>query len=89
MSPPDSHWAILARTVAASAGADAESSEPFVVGPARPSACSVSGPATPSALRPWAFWKRLIARRVFGPITPSARMPSAFWIGLRRDLLRP
>ena len=40
----------------------------------------MAGPATPSALRPLRFWKRLIARRVFGPITPSALMPSAFWI---------
>ena len=54
----------------------------FLVVPARPSASSVAGPATPSALRPWAFWKRLSARRVFGPITPSALMPSAFWICL-------
>src|SRR4051794_19190349 len=80
--PPDSQSAILARTVAVSAllTGFADSSEPFVVVPDRPSASSVAGPATPSALRPCAFWKRLSARRVFGPITPSALMPRAFWI---------
>ena len=32
-----------------------------------PSAASVCGPATPSAVSPWARWKRLTAARVFGP----------------------
>ena len=66
----------------ASSGSVTESSEPFVCVPARPSAASVAGPATPSAFRPCALWKRLIARLVFGPMTPSALMPSAFWICL-------
>src|SRR3954470_606683 len=77
--PPDSQSAILASTVATSAFVIAFV-EALVVEPARPSAASVAGPATPSAVSPCAFWKRLSARRVFGPITPSALMPSAFWI---------
>src|SRR3954452_10797508 len=62
-SPPDSHWAILAITAATSsvlAGAVDSSVLFFVVTP-RPRAASVAGPATPSALSPCAFWKRLMA----------------------------
>src|SRR4051794_27419075 len=68
-SPPDSHcaiacsralgavvWAALAVLVATGAGGVTVT----------PRAAIVAGPATPSAVRPWARWKRLMAARVRG-----------------------
>src|SRR3954451_7671874 len=47
--------------------------------PATPSADQVAGPTTPSAVRPWARWKRRTARAVPGPKTPSAATPRRAW----------
>src|SRR4051794_1694261 len=84
MSPPDSHWAILASTVA---GSCVDEKVELCLVAVSPSAASVAGPATPSALRPCARWKRLSARRVCGPMTPSAWMPSARWIAFTETFL--
>lgn len=38
------------------------------------SACPVTRPTTPSAVRPWAAWKRITAASVIGPKLPSGKI---------------